>query len=170
MGEQTTTEQGSGAGRVSRGARPPEWLLSVVNPVLKRLLRSRLHGIVSDHLLLLTVTGRHSGTEYTFPVGYERDGNTVYVTSHGTNWWKNLRGGGQEVEVVLRGEHHRGHATVTEDNESVAAYLHDRFKQEGVDIDRRVGLDIDGKHVPSEATLREVVDHVVLVEIDLRAA
>lgn len=58
----------------------------VVNPLLKRLLRSPLHGLVSDDLPSVNVTGRQRGTEYTFPVGYERFDDTVSVTSHGTNW------------------------------------------------------------------------------------
>lgn len=107
------------------------------------MLRSPLHGLVSDHLLLLTVTGSKSGTEYTFPVGYEQDGETLYVTTYGTNWWKNLRGGGQDVTVRLRGERRTGHATVEEPGSAVAEYLHGylgrrgRHCTEGRTVDRR---------------------------------
>lgn len=62
--------------------------------------------------MLLAVTGRKSGTEYTFQVGYEREDGTLSVISHGTNWWKNLRDGGQEVDVVLEGERRSGHVVV----------------------------------------------------------
>jgi len=53
-------------------------------------VRLALHRLVSDRLLL-PATGRRSGREHTFPVGYERDGDRLSVTSHGTNGWKNLR-------------------------------------------------------------------------------
>lgn len=65
--------------RVERGRSPPDWLISVVNPVLRTLLRSPVHGLASDHLLLLTVTGRKTGTAYTFPVGYEQDDGALTV-------------------------------------------------------------------------------------------
>ncbi len=139
----------------------------VVNPVMVRLLRSRLHGLVSDGTLLLTVTGRRSGREYTFPVNYEQEDDRLSVTSTNTNWWKNLRDGGQTVEVVLRGERRTGHAEVHEDAESVAAYVHDRLRRDGVDADGDFMLRVDGDTVPEEATLRAHVDHLVLVTIDL---
>ena len=62
--------------------------------MLSRLVRSPLHRLVSDRLLL-PATGRRSGREHTFPVGYERDGDRLSVTSHGTYWRKNLRDGGR---------------------------------------------------------------------------
>ncbi|PSP68394.1 hypothetical protein BRC85_02710 [Halobacteriales archaeon QS_1_69_70] len=134
---------------------------------MKLMLRSPLHPLVSDDLLLLTVTGRKTGTRYTFPVGYEQRDDTLAVISHGTNWWMNLRDGGAEVTVLLRGERRSGHATVQAEDEAVAEYLHGYFRREGVGSDRRAGLKIDGEAVPDAAALREVVDHVVVVTIDL---
>lgn len=43
-----------------------------MNPVVKALIRSRLHGLASGSLALITVTGRRSGREHTFPVGYRQ--------------------------------------------------------------------------------------------------
>lgn len=43
---------------------PPGWLkpaFRVINPLMEALLRSPLHGLVSDSLLLVTFTGRKSG-------------------------------------------------------------------------------------------------------------
>jgi len=157
-------------GRVEPADPPPDALVRVVNPVLKRMLRSPLHPLVSDDLLLLTITGRKTGTRYTFPVGYEQRDDTLAVISHGTNWWMNLREGGAEVTVLLRGERRSGHATVQEDDEAVAEYLHGYVRREGVGSDRRAGLKIDGEAVPDTAALRDVVDHVVVVTIDLEDA
>lgn len=145
---------------------PPDWLIRVVNPLLKLLLRSPLHGPVSDHLAPLTVTGRKAG-EYTFPAGYERENDTVYVTSHGTNWWKNLRQGGQEVTVVLRGERLTGHVTVEEDDRAVAGSVYDVLQREGTGAACRVGLDVAGEAVPPVDVLEDAVDHVVIVTIDV---
>jgi hypothetical protein len=49
------------------------------NPLIALILRSPLHPLVSRRLALITVTGRRSGRTYTFPLGYEQDGDTVTV-------------------------------------------------------------------------------------------
>ncbi len=87
------------------------------NPLVSSLLRSPLHPLVSAHLALITVTGRRSGREYTFPVGYERDGDHVRITvgwPERKRWWRNLRDGGR-VRLRLRGEERHGYAQATGD-------------------------------------------------------
>ena len=54
-------------------------VLSRLNPVIAALLRSPLHPLLSPGLVLVTVTGRHSGRRYTIPVGYQRDGDDLVV-------------------------------------------------------------------------------------------
>lgn len=155
-------------GRIERASRPPEPVLRVVNPILARLLRSPLHRLASDSLLLLTVTGRRSDREYTFPVLYdfdEEDG-TVSVTSFGTNWWKNLRDGGQEVTLHLRGERRRGHAEVEENDRAVAEYVHGFLEAHGADAAEQVGIELPDDEVPSIEAIEAAVGHVVLVTID----
>ncbi len=50
--------------------------------------------------MLITFTGRNSGRQFTTPVRYFRDGETVRsFTSAESQWWRNLRGG---ADVVLR--------------------------------------------------------------------
>jgi deazaflavin-dependent oxidoreductase (nitroreductase family) len=74
-----------------------------VNRILVRLLRSPLSGLVDRGLILLTVTGRHTGRSYTFPVQYVEDGRVLWVYAGGSDaktWWRNLVGGA-DVEVLL---------------------------------------------------------------------
>jgi deazaflavin-dependent oxidoreductase (nitroreductase family) len=93
------------------------------NPFMKRLLRSPFHIFVSKMYMLITFTGRKSGTVYTTPVQYKRDGNTVYVvTSQGYTWWKNLRGGAN-VKLVIQGKSYAGHANITEDTAQIINHL-----------------------------------------------
>jgi deazaflavin-dependent oxidoreductase (nitroreductase family) len=61
--------------------------------LLRLLLVSPLHGLVSRRLMLLTVIGRHTGRRYTFPVRYATDGHTVTVVAGSADhktWWLNL--------------------------------------------------------------------------------
>src|SRR5437660_12409337 len=82
------------------------------NPVVAALLRSPLHPLVSGRLALITVTGRRSGREHTFPVGYRREGEIVTVPVMWPErklWWRNLRHGGAPVRLRLHGEDLTGH-------------------------------------------------------------
>ena len=64
-----------------------------INPLVRLVLRSPAHGLLSGHLALLSVTGRRSGRTFTFPVGYDRDGDRVTVGvdwPERKRWWRNL--------------------------------------------------------------------------------
>jgi deazaflavin-dependent oxidoreductase (nitroreductase family) len=78
----------------------PEFLFVIINPIMRFLLRSPLHGLWSGSLMLITFTGRKSGRQFTTPVRYVRDDDKVYAfTAKENQWWRNLRGG---ADVVLR--------------------------------------------------------------------
>ena len=67
---------------------------------MKLLLRSPLHGLVSKRLMLLTMTGRKSGKQYSIPVGYTQVAETLYFGTNGK--WKNNLRGKAPVRVRLR--------------------------------------------------------------------
>jgi len=88
-----------------------------LNPVLRAILRSRLHPLLSRGLLLLTFTGRKTGKRFTIPVGYqaEESGVLTVMASEAPKkqWWKNYRESGP-VEVRLRGRTRTGTALLLE--------------------------------------------------------
>ena len=82
----------------------------IVNPVVRGVLRSPAHGLLSGHLALLTVTGRRTGRAFTFPVGYHRDGDRVTVGvdwPERKRWWRNLSDAAP-VEIWLAGVRRAG--------------------------------------------------------------
>jgi deazaflavin-dependent oxidoreductase (nitroreductase family) len=83
------------------------WLMNhLVNPMLRVLLRSPLHGLLSDSILLLTYRGKTSGQQYTLPVQYARAGQTFYIVPglpERKVWWRNLTGGAT-VDLWVCGE------------------------------------------------------------------
>ena len=80
-------------------AKPPEMMAKVGNPIFGWLLRSPLHGLVDEHLMLLHFRGRKTGRGYTLPVGRrDIDGRLGVLTSSG--WRVNFRGGAP-VEVTV---------------------------------------------------------------------
>ena len=98
------------------------------NDFMAWVLRSPFHGMLSNGMMLITITGRKTGKTYTTPVGYYMEDGTMWViTSRERTWWKNLQGGAK-VDLLLKRKPVTGFADVDLDEKSVAArmveYLH----------------------------------------------
>jgi hypothetical protein len=100
--------------------RPPR----VVNPLVRAVLRSPLHWLLSGSLVLLSYTGRRTARRITIPVAYAEDAGDLVVfvgRPELKRWWRSLRGGAP-VTLRLRGEERSALAeTVTGDAEAIAA-------------------------------------------------
>ena len=72
--------------------RVPEPLFPVVNRVMKGLLLSPLHGLMSGNIMAIYFTGRKSGRRLATPVRYLREGDAVVfcLTGKETRWWPNF--------------------------------------------------------------------------------
>jgi hypothetical protein len=89
-------------------------VLSRLNPVIGAVLRSPLHPLLSSALLLLTVTGRHSGRRYSIPVGYQHEGEDLVVMvseARRKQWWRNYYEP-RPVSVRVRGRDRTGRAAL----------------------------------------------------------
>ena len=82
------------------------WFMNHIwNPIVRFLLRSPLHGMMSKSLMLITYTGKKSGREFTLPVTYLEDGSTIYVMPGMPEkkvWWHNIDSN-TPVKLTLRG-------------------------------------------------------------------
>jgi hypothetical protein len=97
----------------------------IINPVLRVLLRSPLHRLVSDRVMLITYTGRRTGRQYTTPVFYHEAAGRVWVKvgqPERKRWWRNLRGGGT-VTIDLRGRRSTGGARLEESPEGLRVII-----------------------------------------------
>jgi len=73
------------------------------NPMMRWLLRSRFHWLVSHSVLLISYSGRKSGNVYSVPINFRRHGNFIQLISNKDNlWWHNFDGGAP-VTLRLRG-------------------------------------------------------------------
>jgi len=97
--------------------------MPVGNFLVGGVLRSPMHRVMSNSLLLLTFQGRRSGKEYTFPVGYARFGPDELVVlagrPEGKSWWTNMRGG-LPVRVRLGGRELEGDARLVRGEEAIS--------------------------------------------------
>jgi deazaflavin-dependent oxidoreductase (nitroreductase family) len=143
-------------------------MMRFFNPVMRTLLRSPFHGIVSGQILLLTYTGRSSGRQYTLPVGYIRDGEALLVVSQHSElkrWWRNLRGGAR-VALLLRGKRVSARADVIEDPTAVAAEVERLIARLGAkEASRKLYMGLDVTPPPTLEQLAHALHGVVVVRI-----
>jgi deazaflavin-dependent oxidoreductase (nitroreductase family) len=72
------------------------------NDFVKFLLRTPLNSFLGN-TMLITVTGCRTGRKYSTPVGFYREGDTLWVmSSRDRTWWRNVRKGAR-VTVLLKG-------------------------------------------------------------------
>jgi deazaflavin-dependent oxidoreductase (nitroreductase family) len=93
------------------------------NDFMAWVLRSPFHGMLSNGMMLITITGRKTGKTYTTPVGYYQEGGSLWViTSRERTWWKNLQGGAK-VNLLLKRKPIQGEADTELDEKSVEARM-----------------------------------------------
>ena len=90
------------------------FMFRVLNTIMKGMLRSPFHSVISNQILFITFTGRKSGQMYSTPVSYYQEDGTVYCFTH-AGWWKNFDGGA-EVHALIRGQELTGTAVSIRDD------------------------------------------------------
>jgi F420H(2)-dependent quinone reductase len=143
----------------------PAALLRVLNPVLRTVLQSPLHGAVSRELMLLHVTGRRSGRVYVVPVGrHHHDGRLV--ASAGGTWRRNLAGGAA-LEVTLDGRRRPAHGELIDDPRVVAEIFGDLLADLGLRRASRLGLKLNAGRAPTPDELRAALRDRAVVRVTL---
>lgn len=143
----------------------------LLNPAMRALLRSPLHGITSENIAILHFRGQKSGRKLDTPLSYTREGDIVrLLSSIDTRWWRNLRGEGVQVEIDVARQRLPGSATVLEgDSEALREGVR-RFIT-ALPRDAKVyGLELDQQGNLTESSLASVAPRLVLVEINLQSA
>ena len=136
-----------------------------VNTMMKFILRSPLHGMVSKTITVITFTGRKSGKTYSTPVSYSQNGSQVTIFTHG-DWYKNLVGGAP-VTLRIRGKDYTGQADVTADDKpAMAAALSEHLKVVRSDA-QYYSVTFDEAGEPNKDEIRKAVDNVVMIRVKL---
>lgn len=140
----------------------------MVNPVMRGLLHSPVHGIISQNIGILHFTGRKSGRALSTPLSFTREGNLVRLLSNqNTRWWHNFRGSDAPVQVELARETYPGTARLFEGDsaelrEGVVKFLTALPRDAAI-----YGIKLDKNKVPVEASLAAAAPQLILVEITL---
>jgi deazaflavin-dependent oxidoreductase (nitroreductase family) len=142
----------------------PEQLFAIINPVMRFLLRSPLHFLLSNSLMLITFTGRKSGRKFTTPVRYiQTDDRVRCFTAAENQWWRNLRSGGR-VSLLIKRQSGEYQAQAIFDNpaeikEQLMSYLA-LFPQDAAYHDIRINKD---KSL-NEQDLEQAARNAIVVE------
>ncbi len=91
------------------------------NPLMMAVVRSPLERFVRPRTVLVTYTGRKTGHSYTIPVWAKVDGDALRIAvglPAQKRWWRNLRGDGAPVTVLLGRRERHGHAVATGDEQN----------------------------------------------------
>lgn len=137
----------------------------IYNPIMKSILRSPLHGLISKSTMLITFSGRKSGRKFTIPVGYIRDDNIIMVFSlRYRTWWRNLRGGAP-VTVRIKGQDLKAFGEAVEDREAVASGLMVYLTNPRFAKYFHVTLNLDGQPNPEEVA--RAAQNTVMTKVKL---
>lgn len=136
-------------------------LYDLVNPVMTKMLRSPLHGIVSKTIMAVSFQGVKSGKSYTVPVSYYMNGDSVYCFTNG-GWWKNFK---QTLPVTLRirGKDIVGRGKAKTDDLQEQVELMQRYFEAVPGDKKYYGL----AGTPSKAQIEAAAKSVIAIEIDI---
>jgi hypothetical protein len=124
------------------------------NAVVRPLLRSPLHRILSGRLMLLSYTGGKTGNQYTFATGYfPWDGGDVLVSSS-ANWPKRLAKA-RDVRLLIKGQWFIAQPWVISEPEQKADVLGEFVRRKGVKAAKGLMLGLPGDRQPDRQPLLE---------------
>ena len=129
------------------------------NDFMSWVLRSPLHGMLSNGMLLISVTGRKTGKTYTTPVEfYEKDGYLWILTSRDRTWWRNLQSGAN-VKLLLKRNPVVGFAETELDRTAVESQMFE-YIQHIPQAAKPMGIRMENKNPNPEDIVRTAKDRL----------
>ncbi len=143
-------------------------LYKMINPPIKLLLKSPVHGVMSSNTLIIEFKGQKSGRTMSTPISYVQTDDAIHCFTGKPNiWWRNLRGG-DPVKLLIKG--HWVFVTpevVLDDSETLAPALDAFLRAVPRDAPHsNVRLAADG--TPNMADIQKVVRDLVLLKFRLQ--
>jgi len=129
------------------------------NDFMSWVLHSPFHGMLSNGMMLITVTGRKTGKKYTTPVEYFRqNGNLWVMTNRDRTWWRNLTGGA-EVSLLLKRKPVTAIAEPDLDEKAVEMRMHE-YLQHVPQAAKPLGIRIENGNANAEDIARSAKDRL----------
>jgi hypothetical protein len=144
-------------------------LYKTINPIVKTILRSPLHGLMSRNTLLLEFTGRKSGRKLATPISYHiRDGAAHCMTSRQFAWWRNLKSDSQ-VGITLKGKVHHCHPVVEDKDTALIASALTAFLRAVPRDAPHSGVRLDTNGIPNAEDVRRAAQGMIYLKFPLES-
>jgi hypothetical protein len=142
---------------------PPQALLSVVNPILKLVLRTPFSGPARHQLMVVSFSGRKTGRHYSIPLSAHMIDGILYAMT-GSQWKVNFRDGAT-AQVLHDGKTTTMRGELIEDKTLVVDLYARCVESYGVKrAERTMGLGFRDHQMPTREQFAQAVD-----ELHLRA-
>ncbi|MDZ4267618.1 MAG: hypothetical protein U1D00_18340 [Mycobacterium sp.] len=146
-------------------AHPPEVLLRVINPVLRRVLKTPLGRRIAE-FMLVDFTGRKSGRAFSIPVSAHHLDGDLYVVLE-AQWKHNFRDGA-DAEVYHLGKKTAMRGQLITDPPTVVDIVHRLSQSYGAKrAQRTMGMKFRDGRVPTVAEWEEAVPRLKIAAIKL---
>ena len=104
-------------------------LYRIINPAVKGILRSLLHGMMSNNTMVLSYRGQRSGRAFELPISYAQiDGDLYAFTAKSGQWWRNFMNQG-DASVLVGGQNLEATVSALSDSGEDLALQLARFLQ-----------------------------------------
>jgi hypothetical protein len=137
------------------------------NAIVRPLLQSPLHRLVSGRLMLLSYTGGKTGNQYSFTVGYFPWDDGDVIVSSSANWPKTI-GGAKNVRVLIKRRWLEARPTAITQLEQKADVLCDFAKRNGPRAAKGLMLGLPGDRQPDRQQLLDAAAKTTIVRLALR--
>jgi hypothetical protein len=136
-----------------------------MNPLIRGLLRSPLHRLLSGQLLLLGYTGRVSGRRYSIPIGYFAWDEGSILSFSGSRWWTNLRDS-QPVSLTIKGVRQKAAPTVVDSLDARVELLGEFVLRYGPNFTGRLRMGLPSDRHPTPDELRMAAVKKMLIRFE----
>tara|TARA_R110002110_G_scaffold105222_11_gene264749 strand:- start:466 stop:915 length:450 start_codon:yes stop_codon:yes gene_type:complete len=139
-------------------------LYQMINPPIRLLLKSPLHGLMSSNTLIIEFKGRKSGRTMTTPISYLQTDTLVQCFTGRPNiWWRNLQNAAP-VRLLIKGQWQTViPEVVLDDHETIKQTLDNFLRAVPRDASHsNVRLEADG--TPNQQDIDQAVGNLVLLK------
>lgn len=142
-------------------------MANLSNTFMSMLLRSPLHGIFSNGMMVLTYKGKKTGRQISLPIGYypQPDGSLLSTSLRSRTWWRNLRDGAP-VALYIKGRLHKAYGEAFDAPLEVMKGLDDLFRQQPK-LARYFSIQLGEDGLADTASLHRVAKERVIVRFQL---
>ena len=146
-----------------RNRQRPKIVFRLLNPLMKLILRSPLHGAMSKRMMVLSFVGRKTGKRYSTPVAYSKEGGHVIVVTF-SPWWVNFKQAAP-AQMQIQGKTVTGTAMFVNDPERIRRIVHNLTLANGKQMMQRMGLWIEDLESLSPDAVQQATQGAYIVEI-----